>query len=204
MAGESGIAFEKQLRKAFETDWQPSRKLPKKGRLHTIEKQLTDVRAAADSARSALNEATQCGSAAEALRQEIARLVAEAGTVESQLRTVSGQAEERDRLARNVAESLREHQSQDKLFQELWRRSESIRTESERRGQLVAATPGLIATLEERRGLERLASERAADADRRRWPHPNPIRRFRPRFTRRSARRSGRTGPLNSPASDKS
>jgi chromosome segregation ATPase len=166
MAGAGGAAFEKQVARLFEAGWQPARRQPKKGRLHEIDEQLAGIRQTAANARDSLREADEHAAAAGETRRSAAELAEKLAAVESQLASATARAEERDLLAQAAAALHKDHDQQERLFQELWRRADSIRLETERRGRLEATAPELVTRLDETRRLEKAArvSAEAAQA----------------------------------------
>jgi DNA repair exonuclease SbcCD ATPase subunit len=163
MAGTSGAAIEKQLRKAFEGGWQPARMQPKKGRLHEIEDLLTKAEAVAATSRSILEEADERGRKARECRDLAASLRAELADLDGKRQTAEALVREFAELSFQVESCEREHKSFAELYGAFWHRVEQIRTESARRDQLRAAVPELVVSLERQRAAE-VEAKTAADA----------------------------------------
>src|SRR5471030_1288626 len=154
MSGSSGAAFEKQLRKAFETGWQPAGMQPKKGRLHEIEEHLAKAEASAEASRSILEEADERGRKARECRDLAATLRGELANLDVKRQAAEAVAREFGELRDQAETCEREHKSSAALYGAFWHRVEQIRTESARRDQLCAVVPELVAALERQRTEE--------------------------------------------------
>lgn len=164
MAGSSGAAFEKQLRKAFEAGWQPARMQPKKARLHEIEEHLSKARAAAEANRSVLEDADERGRKARECRDVIASLTADIASLNVRKDAAQARQNEFAELNDVVLRCEREFKSSTELYGALWHRMEQIRIESVRGDQLRAAFPELVLALERQASAESEAKTTAAQA----------------------------------------
>ena len=148
-------ALEKELGKLYESNFQPSRGLPKKGRLHQIQSQRANVEAAADGARATLDTAEGHGGKAAQFRAEIQQLYSAMAVAAPLLEDAERKAVAIAELTHQAGLRLQEYNTLDALHGALWQRTNGTETESATRDRLVAAVPALLAAQERAESAER-------------------------------------------------